>query len=430
MSEQISSKKLIILRVITALLILVAGEGLRRYLASFKKAPAKNESIEKVYTVKALSVSKQDHNIELEGYGVIQSSETINISAEISGVISYVNPKVETGLTINKGDILFKIDSQDYELAVEREEVRIKTLKLQISELQTDIHFSKENEKVLKKQLELGKNELDRQTQLHKNGVGSISAVENARKALINMESSLILSGQRVATAESKVKTLMNQIKESEVALKLNKRNLQKSVINCPATLRVTSKYIEKGQLATPGMKMIVLENDRKLEIPVMISGPDVINWMKQEKDKTNLFESLLKSKAEIYWTESKESSLLASGIMARIEKYDSGNRMIKGLVEISDLKAVAAPGMFCKVKIAGKKLDSVYKVPRVAITKNNQLLTIVDERIKIVKVKPLFNSGDFQIIESAELSGSVLVLNNKLANPVEGLKVQLEAPE
>ena len=429
MSEKISSKKLIVLRLITALVILIAGEGLRRYLTSFKKPPVKNEALEKVYTVKTLTVSKADHPIFLEGYGIISSSEVINLSSEIAGVITYVNPKVETGLTVSKGEVLFKIQDQDYELAVQREEVRISTLKSQISELKTEIEFSEKNVLLLKKQLTLYKNELERQKDLLKKGVGSTTAQENAERSYINSESAVLTSNQRIAAAKSKIDTVKNQIKESAVAVKLNKNNLEKSVVKSPATLRVTAKYLEEGQLATPGMKLIVLENDQNLEVPVMIPGPDVINWLKLKQEKNNLFESLIQSPAQIFWTESKDKSILASGVLNRIEKYDSGNRMIKGLVQITDLKQVAAPGMFCKIRIAGKTLSGVFKVPRVSVLQGDKLITIVNDRIKIVSIKPLFDTGDFQIVHSDELDDSIIVIDNKLANPIEGLKVQVQVP-
>ncbi|MCM8524946.1 MAG: biotin/lipoyl-binding protein [Lentisphaeraceae bacterium] len=428
MSDTISSQKLIALRITTALLILLCAEGARKYLASFKKPPAKNTSTEKTYTVNTLEVKRSVHPVFLEGYGVISSSETINISSEISGIISYVNPKVEKGLTVKKGNVLFKIQEKDYELAVQRDSVRIQTLEAQIQELETDINFSKKTAELQIKQLELAENELERQQSLHKKGVGSVTAKDAAEQAVINSESAVLNSKQRIAASTSKIATLKNQIQEAEVAVKINKNNLQKSTVLAPGDLRVKAKYIEEGQLAAPGSALIILENDQKLEIPVMLSGPDVIKWLNLEKGKNNLFQSLLKSSAEIHWVEAKNHEFLGQGVLSRIEDYNSGSRMVKGLVQIEKLNAVAAPGMFCKVKIAGKELTGVYEVPRVALNQKHQLLTVEDGRIKLVKVKPVYDSGDVIYVSSNELSDSVKVINNKLANPVEGLKVQTEA--
>ena len=427
MAEKISSKKLITFRIVTAVLILACGEGLRRYLASFKKAPAKNELSEKTYTVKALTVKKAQHLIHLEGYGVINSGETVNVSTEISGIVSYVNPRLEKGLSIDKGETLFKIQEDDYKLGVERDKSRISTLKAQIDELKTDIEFSAKNLELQQQQAYLAKKDLDRQKELLKKGIGTKVTKDTTERAYLSAETAILTGKQRIAASKAKINILENQIKEAEVSMKLNLNNLKKCEIKAPARLRVTAKYVEVGQLATPGTKMLVMEDDSKLEIPVMISGPEVVRWLKLQDKQKNLFESLTESPADIFWTESKNKTVLAKGSLTRIEDYDSANRMVKGLVQIDELLGVAAPGMFCKVRIAGKKLKDVYKIPRVSLNQKNELMLIDEGRLKFVKVESVYDSGDFIYIKAEPLPEAITVLDNKLANPIEGLKVQLE---
>jgi len=427
MAEKISSKKLTILRIITAVVILICGEGLRRYLASFKKPPAQSEMVERTYTVQALTAKRSNHLISLKGYGVIKSSEIVNISPEITGVISYVNPKLEKGLTIDKGETLFKIQEDDFKLAVIREQNRIQTINTQIKELQTDISYSQKALELLEKQLYLAKRDLNRQEKLLSKGIGSQVTKDNVERSYITVEASVLSSKQRIAASESKIDTLKNRIKEAEILMELNKNNLAKCIVKSPETLRVASENIEKGQLASPGITMIVLENDSKLEIPVMVSGPDVVKWLKLDGTKKNLFTSLSETNADIYWTEAKDNKKLASGKLSRIESYDSGNRMAKGLVEIDKLFDIAAPGMFCEVEIAGKELQQVFKVPRVALNQKIELLAIVNGRLKFEKCTPIFDEGDFIYVEAPELSEAILVINNKLTNPISGMKIKVE---
>ena len=428
MAEKISSKKLIVFRIIAAVFILACGEGLRRYLASFKKPPAKNEITEKVHTVKASQITKSDHLIYLEGYGIIQSSETVKVSSEISGIVTFINPNLEKGLTINKDEILFKIQEDDYKLAVKREKNRIQTIEAQIKELKTDISFSQKSLGLLQKQLNLAKNDLNRQEALLAKGIGSIVTKEAVEQAYIRSESSVLTNKQRIASSEAKINTLRNQIDEARVLMELNQNNLEKCTVKSPAKLRVISKSIEKGQLASPGMTLTVLENDENLEIPVMISGPDLVKWLNFDKQKNNIFTSLNKTVADIYWTESKNNKILAKGLLTRIENYDSGNRMAKGLVQITNINDTVAPGMFCRVKIAGKKLKNVFKVPRVSLNQNSELMIIIDDRLQFSKVSEVYDEGDFIYVSSEQLNESILVINNKLSNPITGLKVQIEA--
>ena len=170
------------------------------------------------------------------------------------------------------------------------------------------------------------------------------------------------------------------------------------------------------------------MKSDKKLEIPVMISGPEIVKWLNFESNESNLFTSITKTPAQVYWTEAENDELLAEGFLTRIENYDSGNRMAKGLVQINKLNGTVAPGMFCKVKVAGKELTNVFKVPRVSLNQNLELMTIEEGRLDFIKVSRIYDEGDFIYVKSDELVDSVTVINNKLSNPIAGLKVQIEA--
>ena len=430
MADKLSPRKLLILRIVAAIALLACSEGLRRFFASFKKPPAKNEIVEKTFIVEALSVTRGNHEIKLQGYGVIRSSETVNISSEISGVIDFVNPNLEIGLTIKQGETLFKIDPKDYQLAVEREKARIATLKSQIAELETDIKFTEENVVLQNEEVILADNELKRQKELAGKGIGSVNNAETAQRSLINSKAALLLSRQKLQAARNRITTLNNQIEEAKNILDMQENNLNKCLIKSPQSLRVTAKNIEKGQLATPGSPLVTLESDEKLEIPVMIPGPEVIQWLKLDENSINLFKSIEKSSAAVFWIESDNKVALGNGILSRIENYNSGNRMVKGLVELNELKKVAAPGMFCRVYIDGKTLTEVYKVPRVSIIRNKELQTIVDGRLKIIKIEPVYSTGDYFYVKSKELPETVIVVNSKLTNPVENLKLGIEGQD
>ena len=111
--------------------------------------------------------------------------------------MTFINPKLEKGLTINEGETLFKIQEDDYKLAVEREQNRIQTIKSQIKELTSDITFSRKSAELLKKQLAITKKDLKRQTDLLQKGIGSIVTKEKVEQAYINSETSLLNIGTK-----------------------------------------------------------------------------------------------------------------------------------------------------------------------------------------------------------------------------------------
>ena len=429
MSTEIPSKKLLALRLICAVLLLAASEGLRRFFASFKKPPAKIEQAEKVHYIDAVNVSKMSHTIYLEGYGVIRSAEQVSISSEVAGIVKKVNLKLEPGLIIKKDEIIFEVEKKDYSLAVDLMNSKIKVIDAQISEMQNDLKFAKDTIKLQEKEIGLAKRELERQRQLLDRKIGSEAQKEIAERALLNAENLLLGAKQKASAQENRINTLQQQKLEAEQATKIEQNRLEKCIVRAPKDLRVVDRMLEEGQMLMMGSKVAVLEDNQNLEIPVMIPGPEMVRWINLEKDKQNLFEALKESPAKVLWIENEKETLLATGKLTRIENYNSSNRMVKALVTLDSIKSVTATGMFCKVQIQGRKIDDVFRVPRVALNKRNEAMVIEDGKLKFYPADIVFTDGDYHLIRGNDLKEKHIFVNSKLANPVEGMKVQAELP-
>ena len=76
-------------------------------------APAEREMV-----VTASPVHLQRYPIRLESYGSVQPRTQTTLTAQVSGQIIYVNPKIRDGRFFNKGDVLVAIDPRDYEANV------------------------------------------------------------------------------------------------------------------------------------------------------------------------------------------------------------------------------------------------------------------------------------------------------------------------
>ena len=429
MSRTIPPLTLFILRFVCALLLLATAEGLRRVFASFKKPPAKVEQIEKTHFIKVARIERKNHLLSLEGYGVIQSSEIITLSSEVAGIITYVNDKMEPGFEIKKGEILFEIDKTDFELSVNLMKSKISVIEARIKESETDQTFVEKSISLYQKETELAEKEVKRQQDLLKKNIGSENNKELAEKALISAENMLLSARKQLSTLKSSVKTMQEQKKEAENSLLIESNKVSKCTITAPKDLRVVSRHIEAGQVATPQMAAVTLEDSKNLEIPVKISGPKIVKWLKLSKNENDLFKALQSTSAKIYWIEGDNLNELAEGTLTRIEKYNSQNRMIEAIVTLKKVKAVTATGMFCKVEISGKELQNVFRIPRVALTKTGQAMVIENKRIKFYPVEVIYSGGDFFMIKSDSLKNSHVFVNSKIASPVEGMKVEVEMP-
>ncbi len=119
----------ILKRVIICLAVIAAGFFLMNAMTKMKKHPEEKIIQEKALKVEALNAERQDIRVSISAYGEVASLNTVEISPEVSGLITAVHPRLEEGEVIPEGDVLFKIDSENYEIELETYTMRHKNLK-------------------------------------------------------------------------------------------------------------------------------------------------------------------------------------------------------------------------------------------------------------------------------------------------------------
>ena len=96
-------------------------------------APAKqltlNTSTSQAHVaVKAISTGTKV--AEILSTATIEANQTLWLTPEVSGKVVWVSNKLNSGGVVKKGELLAKIDSRDYELAVEQSKVLVEQAKL------------------------------------------------------------------------------------------------------------------------------------------------------------------------------------------------------------------------------------------------------------------------------------------------------------
>lgn len=96
-------------------LIVVVAILLARFLISEKKQPKRNATKKTEIFVKVQKVEYKENDISLNYRGRVESFNNIALSSEVSGKILKGDINLKAGTNFKKGDILFKIYSQDIE---------------------------------------------------------------------------------------------------------------------------------------------------------------------------------------------------------------------------------------------------------------------------------------------------------------------------
>jgi len=166
---------------------------------------------------------------ELRAPASVISTSNSRISAEVSARIQAFPSAV--GETVNKGDVIVRLEKSDYQLALEREQARLEALQARI---------------------ELADYELKRAQSL-------------SRKQAV--------SDQLLKQRQTELNTLLADNKSQQATVALAKRNLDKTDIRAPFPAIVTEQIGQVGELAAPGTPLLQIVDSSNLEVTAKIQA-------------------------------------------------------------------------------------------------------------------------------------------------------------
>ncbi len=412
-----------------AILVLLSGVILFIFFSSFRKPPAQAEQEERPIPVEVIQVQPEDIPIVLTGFGEVRTLATVPISSEISGRIIRIHPRLEAGEVISAGEVLFEIDPSDYQVKLQSAQAGLEQAKHVLKRLQEQFASDQGRLKTLERTKDLAYSEFQRVKQLfEKEKVGTQSNVEQTERtynqtldAFNQLAQSVELYPLRIKEAEESVKTAEAQLAQAEI-------NLTRTQVKALFHARIKSVNLEVGQYVNPGMVVMTLSDDSILEISIPLDAKQAIQWLPFQKDNMNIdsawFPPLEPKECEILWTEDKENHKW-KGVLHRIERYDEKTRTIYAVVRVekgniysqSEDKIPLVQGMFCQVKIPGKTLIGIYRLPDTAVSFEGTVYVAEDNRLRSIQVERLYIQGDEVFVSG--LNPGTIVITTRLINPM-----------
>ena len=385
----------VLISIVVSIIVLIVGVMGMKMLASMKTPPAEAKNGERPLRVEAMQVKQEDIPVFITGYGEVKTFNVVPIAPEVTGKIVKIHSGLEAGEIIPKGELLFKIDPRDYMTVCKTGRNRLK---------------------ILKRSQELAKKEYERVRVLfEKNSVGTQAGVEAAEKAMLSASDLTNQIAQILETAET---------------------NLERCEVRAPFNARVKSVSLEKGQYVTPGQNVVTLADDSVLEIQVPLDSRDAREWLRFREDKTNgkvaWFSSLEQVPCQISWTENNNGQTW-DGQLHRVVKFDQQTRTLMVAVRVYAETAMKknpqslplVEGMFCSVKIPGRTLNNVFRLPRQAVSFENTVHLAVDNRLKTVPVKVARMEGENAYVHSGLIAGD-MVVTTRLIDPLENALLEI----
>ncbi len=388
-----SSWKALCFTLLVSIGLLGAGFFGMQTLADMKTPPVKKEIKENALAVEIKKADYESITPFITGFGEVISVEVVPLSAEMQGKVIHIHPQLEVGKLIQKGKVIAKIDTSEEMLMLESNKKRLTALW---------------------RNLELAKKEYQRMKMLYKKDQ--------------------LVSASYVEKAEQSYQSLKDGISMLEHAIHVSQLKIKKATLKAPFHGRIKSVSVEKNQYVSPGVPLVTIVNDSKLEIHVSIDSEKAQKIL-QFKDsaithKQVWFSELKQVGVFVSWNEGT-STVEQKGVLDRVVGFDSKTRTLNLAIRLISRESKKMPGfpivegMFCQVKIQGKKIDKVIKLPRHAVKYNNHVYMVVENRLKTVPVGISWIENDFVFVSEGIMENDQIILT-RLSDPLENSLVEV----
>jgi len=380
-----------IVRIILSLIILGAGIGAASYLKSSAPRTQKRPPTQLSPTVQVQTVKPSSYPVVVTAMGTVIPAREVVLKSRVSGEVVEIHPEFTEGGFLKKDMKILRIDPADYELALERARSGV-----------TDAEYA------LK--LELGHQEVAKREW----------ELLNTAKRAPDMEKELALRKPHLDKARA-------DLAAAEADLKKSMLDLDRTQIISPFNAMVRSKAVDLGSQVTPqdSLAELVGTDAYRIQTSIPVDRLEWIDVPAQAGDRG--------SKARVIYGKGDECSGTVVRLMGDL---DTEGRMARILVEVADplgLKASKqdrAPlliGEYVRVEIQGRKLDSVFQIPRTALRDNSDIwIAGENQTLEIRKVHPIWRDADVVLLKDGLKSGERLIISD-LPAPVQGMPVRVD---
>jgi len=201
--------------------------------------------------------------------GRVAPLSRVDVGSEISGRVAEV--RVRGGDRVRRGDLLVQLDDREARAVVAQAEGTLAEAIVRRDQVgQSDPLLAAQRLREAEAALSLARATFERTRRLHGEGVASKSELDAARKGLEAAESQWErerLLKRNLEPGGSDRLLAASRVTQAEGAAALARRRLSQTRVLSPADGSVITRWVEPGDVVTPGGKMITLTIDGPIEL-------------------------------------------------------------------------------------------------------------------------------------------------------------------
>ncbi|NND36022.1 MAG: efflux RND transporter periplasmic adaptor subunit, partial [Gammaproteobacteria bacterium] len=304
--------------------------------------------------------------------GVVEARTITDVIPQVGGMVIEVSPAFRPGAEFSKGDVLFRIDAADYDLAVERTLAEIEAARSELALLEAQAAAER---------------------QIWDQQFGDRKIPD------------LIAKVPQIAAANARIHS-------GEAARAAAELSLSRTSIRAPFDGRVLVTQLDVGQVVGAGVTVGSVFSVDSLEIAVPVSA-----------DELAMLGNVIGRRAAVSREATADSALTAE-VVRQSAGLDDRTRL-RTLFLTPDRSDDLTLGEFVGLQIRGQAAPQALRLPAAALTSRDKVWVVDDGRLRMREVDVVGNEGNFAVVRSFDMANGVVAVPPSSGR--EGLPVTIQ---
>ena len=447
----------ILVRTVISLSLIGAAIGVVLVLGQ-ADPPRTRKATEKVYpVVEVTAVEPHPGGIDFNVDGVVVPFQEVEVPAEVAGTVVFRSENCRVGRTVTQGELLLKIDPQDYTLEVRRLREQLRQAHAEQHELEVQTAACKRQIELAQEDLAIKQREVARYERIDDPGVYSKSELDAARLTELQARDALQTERDQLELLQSQRERLASACDLVQSQLEKAQLDERRTEIHAPIGGVITSDPVEKGSYVARGGIVFVIRDTSCMEVKCSLQVHQM-HWLWQGTNGTKPADS---QSATYRFPETpvtvvyqmRDAEYRWEGTLHDYDgaEIDQQTRMVPCRVLVPNPRKAArsgrhqtpaAPpglmaGMFVTVQVHARPLLPLFRIPEASVQPGNTVWMVSDvakaaetHRGRLRKIKVAVAYGDKKTVliygSDSHLPAGSLVVASPVASPVDGMEVEL----
>lgn len=388
---------------VSLLVVGVAAIG-SALLAASRPEPPQKTAANLGVAVQTVIAQRRQRALSVVASGTVSPARLLQLHPQVTGRLQWLYENLAPGTTVATGQLLYRIDAKDYQVAVQRAEAELRAAN---SALQLE-HGS---QRLAEQELEILRQSARRQP--------------TANPLETPFDETLVLRQPQLEAARSRVDVAAANLAAARL-------NLSRTAYAAEFDAVILESSAELGQLVSPQMTLAQLAGTEQawVRISVPVSALPYIELPRGASE--------LGAEVVVRQQRGDDTVERRGHVLRLLSRLEESSRMAQLLVVVDDpfshtaTKEVPsqqrhAPlliNSYVQVEVQGTVRRQLVKVPRRAIREGNKIYVAVGEKLAIRELDVVWHAPKHVLVAQSVEDGEHLVVS-PLAGAVEGMKIR-----